>query len=336
MSNNNDANSASKTKAFLRLVVVEHSIFALPFAFLAALTAMRDFGVRGGWFSYAPLSSETYEQVKGVPMTVSIDKIAGFIHPTIRWWDLLLVTIAMVSARTFAMAANRVIDRELDARNPRTATRELVTGVMAVSTAVWGSVIALAIFVATCAVLNPLCLILSPFAVLPLVVYPYAKRFTNYPQLFLGFAQMVAPVGAWIAVTGEWNARVVILGGAVGLWIGAFDLVYASQDVESDRAEGVGSVPAKHGIALALRAARVLHVVTFALFAWWGHEEHFGMLWIIGLVVTAAAFVYQHSIVSPTDLSRANRSFFTTNGVIAIALFVFGALDLFVHGGLRL
>lgn len=307
----------SRTKDFLKLVVVEHSVFALPFAYLAALTAMRDDWIsNAARFAYRPLNSTTT-------------------HPHVRWGDLLLVTIAMVSARTFAMAANRVIDRELDARNPRTASRELVTGKVAVSTAVRGAVLALVIFLGTAALLNPLCLMLAPAAVLPLVVYPYAKRFTNYPQLFLAFAQMVAPVGAAIAITGHWSGRAVILGGAVGTWIGGFDLVYACQDVDSDRAEGVGSVPAKHGVKASLRTARIIHVATFGLFVWWGRSEHFGPLWVAGLIVAAVAFVYQHSIVSPTDLSRANRSFFTTNGFIGIVLFVFGALDLYVHAGLR-
>lgn len=317
---------ASKVKAFLRLVVIEHSVFALPFAYLAALIAM---GHTKRWFAYAPLNGDR-PAVHGThvdPLTVPFG---------IHWLDLLLVTVAMVSARTFAMATNRIIDRELDARNPRTAQRELVTGSVAVSTATVGAVIALVVFLASAMLLGRLCLLLAPLAVLPLIVYPYAKRFTNYPQVVLGIAQAVAPVGAWIAITGRWSAHAVVLGFAVGTWIAGFDLVYACQDVESDRAEGVGSVPAKVGIDKALAAARLVHVVTFGLFVWFGQLENLGVFWYVGLAITAAAFVYQHRIVNPGDLSRVNRSFFTTNGFIGIVLFVFGVAALVSRGGLQL
>src|SRR5215475_760031 len=165
-----------RVRAFLRLVVIEHSVFALPFAYVAALTAMA---------------------------------------PDVRWLDLLLVTVAMVAGRTFALAANRVIDRKIDARNPRTAGRELVTGAVSVRTAVVGALVALAV---------------------PLATYPYAKRVTDYPHVVLGLAQAAAPVGAWLAVTGSWTRPsvlpAVVLGLAVGSWIGGFDLIYACQDAE--------------------------------------------------------------------------------------------------------
>lgn len=320
----------SKAKDFLKLVVIEHSVFALPFAYLAAFTAMSYTYTKPFTFGFSSKSpGESFVKLSDIPRH-------DLPHTHIEWMNLLLVTIAMVSARTVAMAANRIVDRELDARNPRTANRELVTGAIAVKTATTGLVVALVIFLLTALALNPLCLALSIPAVIPLIVYPYAKRFTNFPQVFLGIAQMVAPVGAYIAITGHWSGKAVILGVAVGTWIGGFDLVYACQDVESDRAEGVGSVPARYGKVVALRAARVVHVITFVLFARFGIAEHFGPTWYVGLALTAIAFIYQHSIVSAEDLSRANRSFFTTNGVIAIGLFAFGTADLFVHGGLRL
>ena len=279
-------------RAFLRLVAIEHSVFALPFALLAALTAMRTDG------SFVNLPR------------------------------LLLITAAMVAARTVAMAANRVIDRELDARNPRTAGRELVTGAMTVRSAQIGAGIALVVFLAVAAALGPLCLLLAPVAVAPLVLYPYAKRFTDYPQALLGLAQAVAPVCAWIAVTGHWSWSAVVLGLGVGLWIGGFDLIYACQDTESDRAEGVRSFPARWGNAAALRASALVHLVTFALFTWFGAREGFGALWYVGLTATAGSFVYQHRIVSPTDLSRVNRSFFVSNGFVGLALGTTGILDL--------
>ncbi|MEU4380556.1 menaquinone biosynthesis prenyltransferase MqnP [Micromonospora echinofusca] len=295
------AQRPGRVKSFLKLVAIEHSVFALPFAYLSALTAMQ---VHGG---------------------------------RVRWLDLLLITVAMVGARTFAMAANRILDRRIDARNPRTAARELVTGAVSVRTAWTGAAVALAVFLAAAALLNPLCLVLAPLAVVPLVVYPYGKRFTNWPHAILAVAQAVGPVGAWLGVTGtldgSWPAW--LLGVAVGLWIGGFDLIYACQDAEVDRQIGVHSVPARYGLRFALHASTVAHVVTFALFIWFGALIGFGWLWWIGLGLTALAFGYQHLVVSPTDLSKVNRAFFTANGFVGIALFVFALLDLVIRLGLR-
>ncbi|MER6915746.1 menaquinone biosynthesis prenyltransferase MqnP [Streptomyces sp. NPDC000594] len=285
-----------RARAFLKLVMFEHSIFALPFAYTAALTAMF---LNGG----------------------SID-----------WWTLLLVTLAMVGLRTFAMACNRIIDREIDARNPRTAGRELVTGAVSVRSAWTGASIALVVFLGAAALLNPLCLALAPVAVIPMVVYPYGKRFTHYPHAILGLAQAMGPVGAWLAVTGEWSWDAVILGAAVGIWIGGFDLIFACQDVRADRAEGVHSVPARFGVPAALHAARVCHVITTALLVWYALATDAGAFFWAGLAIVAVAFGYEHTIVRPHDLSRLNRAFFTVNGFIGIALFVCAVLDLAVRG----
>jgi 4-hydroxybenzoate polyprenyltransferase len=310
------AEKPNAVKAFLRLVMIEHSVFALPFAYLAALTAMR---------LHTHCGADSYGWDGLYQPDIAVSRCGG------GWFDwkrLLLLTLAMVAARTFAMAANRVIDREVDARNPRTANRELVVGTVSVATARTGAVVALAVFLAVAAALGPLPLLLAPLAVAPLVVYPYAKRFTDYPHAVLALAQAVAPIGAWIAVTGHWSWSAVILGVGVGLWIGGFDLVYACQDTESDREQGVGSFPARWGNAAALTTARVVHAVVFGLFAWFGVREGFGAIWYGGLVLTAVAFVYQHAIVSPTDLSRVNRSFFTSNGFVGLALGAAGVLDL--------
>ncbi|MFG2818723.1 menaquinone biosynthesis prenyltransferase MqnP [Kitasatospora sp. NPDC048365] len=286
----------NRVKAFLRLVMIEHSVFALPFAYIAALTAM-----------------------------FLADK-------RVHWGELLLVTVCMVGLRTFAMAANRIIDREIDARNPRTAGRELVTGAVSVRTAYAGSAVALVVFLAAAALLNPLCLVLAPVAVVPMVVYPYGKRFTNFPQAILGLAQAMGPIGAWLAVTGTWSWDAVVLGLAVGIWIGGFDLIYACQDVESDRAEGVRSVPARYGVPAAIWGARTCHAVTTALLVWYALLTDAGPAFWLGLAVVAGAFLYEHTIVRPNDLSRLNRAFFSTNGFVGISLFAFALLDLITRG----
>ena len=285
------AERPGRFKSFLRLVAIEHSVFALPFAYLSAFVAMGD---------------------------------------SIRWLDLLIITVAMVSGRTFAMAANRILDRKIDALNPRTRNRELVTGAVSLRTAWTGAVISLVVLFVAAGLLNPLCLALAPLAVIPLIVYPYAKRFTDFPHYVLALAQAVAPVGAWIGITGTFHGSgpAWVLGVAVGLWIGGFDIIYASQDVDIDRQIGVHSTPARFGVRTALHISTVTHVVTFALFVWFGALVGLGRLWWIGLALTAAAFAYQHVIVTPDDLSKVNRAFFTANGFVGIALFLFALLDL--------
>ncbi len=290
------AEQPGRVRAFLRLVMIEHSVFALPFAYIAALTAMwRD-------------------------------------TRSVHWVQLLLITVAMVSARTVAMSANRILDRGFDALNPRTAKRELVTGVVSLRTAWLGTFAALAVFLASAAALSWLCLALAPIAVVLLVLYSYGKRFTDYPQVLLGLAQFVAPVGAWIGVTGHASWAAFALGLAVGSWIGGFDLIYSCQDAEIDRQIGSRSFPARFGIPAALRASTVVHVGTFACFAWFGAAAGLGWLWWVGVALTAVILAYEHIIVRSDDLSRVNRAFFTANGAIGIGLFVFALADLIVHG----
>ncbi len=283
-----------KIKSFLRLVAIEHSVFALPFAYLSAL--------------------------------VALDRLGTGVH----WVDLLLVTVAMVAGRTFAMAANRILDRKIDALNPRTRNRELVTGAVSLRTAWTGAAVSLLVLFLAAGLLNWLCLALSPLAVIPLVVYPYAKRFTDFPHYVLALAQAVAPVGAWIAITGTFagSGPAWVLGLAVGLWIGGFDIIYACQDAAIDRQIGVHSTPARFGVRTALRISTVTHVVTFALFVWFGQLVGLGWLWWAGLALTAVAFAYQHVVVTENDLSKVNRAFFTANGFVGMALFLFALLDL--------
>lgn len=283
-------------RAFLRLVMIEHSVFALPFAYISALTAL--------FLQYG----------------------------RVLWGDLALITVAMVAARTFAMAANRIIDRHIDAQNPRTAGRELVTGVVSLRTAWTGALVALAVFFAAAALLNPLALALAPLAVVPLVAYPYAKRVTSLPHAVLGLAQAVAPAGAWIAVTGAWSWEAVVLGLAVGFWIGGFDVIYAMQDYEVDRRIGVHSLPADRGPVVALRCSRAAHAVAVVLLAWFGLLVGAGVLWFAGVAVAAVALAYEQSLVRPHDLSKVNRAFFQVNGFVGISLFCFAVGDLYMRG----
>jgi 4-hydroxybenzoate polyprenyltransferase len=285
-----------KIKKFLRLVMIEHSVFALPFAYIAALTAM-------------------WRETRSV-----------------HWVQLLLITVAMVSARTVAMSANRILDRNFDALNPRTARRELVTGELSVRAAEVGTLVALVIFLASAWALRPVCLALAPVAIFLLVLYSYGKRFTDFPQVLLALAQFIAPVGAWLAVTGSVSSASVALGVAVGTWIGGFDLIYSCQDAAIDREIGSRSFPARFGIPAALRTSTVVHAVTVAAFVWFGAAAGLGWLWWVGVVLTALVLTYEHAIVHADDLSRVNRAFFTANGVIGIGLFAFALADLVVHG----
>ncbi len=278
-----------KLRLFLEAIKFEHTIFALPFAYLGMLLAAR-----------------------GVPAPR----------------QLIWITVAMASARTLAMALNRLIDREIDARNPRTANRALPrrllsAGEMATFAAVSAVVLAIAAWQ-----LNPLCVQLLPGAVIVLAGYSYTKRFTWLSHAVLGIADACAPVGAWAAVTGFIPPPAVLLGFAVATWIGGFDLLYACQDVEFDRAEGLHSVPARFGVAAALRAAKVAHALTVAALVAAGVLLGLGAIYWLGVLAAAALLVYEHSLLAPHDLSRLDLAFFNVNGYIAVILFLATAGDL--------
>jgi len=290
------ARAPGRVRAFLDLVRFEHSVFALPFAYISALTAM-----------------------------------AGVNH-RVHWRQLALVTIAMVGARTFAMAVNRIVDRHIDARNPRTQGRELVTGVVSLRTAWAGAIVALAVLMVAAAGLNLVCFVLAPVAAIVLAGYPYAKRFTWAPHAVLGLAQTIGPIGAWMAVTGRWSWTAVVLGLAVGCWIGGFDIIYALQDYEVDRQIGVKSLPARFGPHVALAFSRLAHYATVLLLLWFGALAHLGWTWAAGVVLAAGALAYEQRLVKPDDLSKVNRAFFTVNGFVGIGLFCFAVVDLVSRG----
>ena len=271
----------SALRHFLDAIKFEHTVFALPFAFVAMVLAA------GGW-------------------------------PGGR--AVLWVTLAMVGARTLAMCWNRLADRWIDARNPRTSGRHLPSGLLGPGQMLVAAVAATALLLVSAGMLNTLCLLLSPLAVLFLVGYSYTKRFTWLSHWILGFTDGIAAAGGWIAVRGAFDAPAFILWFALTVWIAGFDLIYACQDVEFDRAEGLHSFPARFGIAAALRAARVCHVLTVLAFVALGLTTGLGLAYWVGVVIVAGLLVYEHRLVSPTDLSRLDVAFFNVNGYIALIL----------------
>jgi 4-hydroxybenzoate polyprenyltransferase len=259
----------------------EHTIFALPFAYIAMVLAAR------GW--------------PGA-------------------WTVLWVTLAMVGARTCAMATNRVVDRWIDAKNPRTAGRHLPRGVLKAGEMQALAAAGAALMFVAAAMLNPLCLVLAPLALVFLVGYSYTKRFTWTSHWILGFTDGIAAAGGWIAVRGTFEAPALVLWLAVTVWIAGFDLIYACQDVAFDRAHGLHSVPARFGIPAALTLARVDHALTAIALAALSVLTGLGVVYWIGWLVVVALLVYEHSLVSPRDLSRLDMAFFNVNGYIAVVV----------------
>jgi 4-hydroxybenzoate polyprenyltransferase len=267
---------------FLDAIKFEHTVFALPFAYIAMVLAA------GGWPS---------------------------------WRVIIWVTLAMVGGRTLAMSVNRLADRFIDARNPRTAGRHLPTGLLTSGQVATAAVASAALLFFSAWQLNPPCLALAPLAALFLIGYSYTKRFTWLSHWILGFTDGIAAAGGWIAVREAFDPPALVLWFALTVWIGGFDLIYACQDVEFDRANGLHSVPARFGIAAALRAAKVCHALTIVAFVVLGWMVGLGAAYWIGVLAVAGLFVYEHSLVSPVDLSRLDVAFFNVNGYIAVILF---------------
>jgi 4-hydroxybenzoate polyprenyltransferase len=234
------------------------------------------------------------------------------------WWTVGWVTAAMVGARTCAMAANRVIDRAIDARNPRTAGRHLPRGLLRSGELGALAVTGAALMFVSAAMLNPLCLAMAPLALVFLVGYSYTKRFTWLSHWVLGFTDGIAAAGGWIAVTARFDAPAYVLWLALTVWIAGFDLIYACQDVEVDRAQKLHSVPARFGIPTALRLARVCHAVTALALAALGLMTGLGIIYWVGWLAIVALLAYEHSLVRAHDLSRLDMAFFNVNGYIAV------------------
>ncbi|HLW99742.1 MAG TPA: UbiA-like polyprenyltransferase [Candidatus Acidoferrales bacterium] len=283
----------TRIRTVLEMIKFEHSIFALPFALTAALLAART--------AHAQTGSPAW--------------------PT--WQQLAWIVVAMVGARSFAMTINRIADVRYDAQNPRTRNRALVTGALSVPFAWAFTWLAAALLVFAAWRLNRLALELSPVALTVLFFYSYTKRFTSWSHLVLGFCLGISPAAAWIAIAGSLDLRMLILCAAVTLWVGGFDVLYACQDVDFDRRAGLFSIPRRFGIPHALLISRAMHVVMIALLAWLAAS--FALPWPAwaGIAVVAAMLIWEHSLVSATDLSRLNAAFFTINGYISVLFFLF-------------
>jgi 4-hydroxybenzoate polyprenyltransferase len=270
----------------------EHSIFALPFALTAAVLAA------GGW----PRAGQ-----------------------------LAWIIVAMVAARSAAMAFNRLADADLDAANPRTATRALPAGRLSRRFVALFVIVASAALILAAARLNRLALYLSPVALAVVLLYSYTKRFTRWSHLVLGFALGLAPAAAWIAIRGALDPRILVLTAAVTFWVGGFDILYSCQDYEFDRREGLHSIPRFLGIANALWIARGLHLAMLGLLVWLALLFHLGAIGAAGIALVGVLLAYEHSLVSARDLSKLNAAFFTMNGVISVVFFVFVAADVLLR-----
>jgi 4-hydroxybenzoate polyprenyltransferase len=278
------AAAVSYPRRFASLVKIEHTVFALPFAYVGALLCVRR-----------------------IPSA----------H------DLVWITLAMIGARSLAMGLNRLIDAAIDARNPRTAVRELPSGLLSRSQVALFCAASLALFLAAVFQLDPIVRWLWPIPIAGFVIYPYLKRWTWLCHLWLGAVDSLAPVGAWVAITGRLPWQAWALGGAVALWVAGFDLFYSLFDVEVDREQGLHSFATRFGEGWLFQAARAAHAATVALLASVGLGLHLGLLYWLGVAAVAALLAYEHALVRPGDLRRLDAAFFTMNGVISVLFFGF-------------
>lgn len=284
-----------KLKIIMEMIKFEHTVFALPFAFLGAI--LGSFIVQSSW-----------------PALI----------------DWVWITIAMVGARSAAMSLNRVIDAKIDKDNPRTAGRAIPAGLLSISETI--AFIAVSFFVLIFAAfqLNMLAVYLLPAAIFFLVFYSYTKRFTWTCHIFLGITIGLAPLGGWVAATGTLNWEAFVLFGAVSLWTAGFDVIYATQDAEYDKGVKLHSIPSRFGIARALKFARGFHVISFTAMITLVFITPLSWIFLVGTLIVGAIMVYEHSLVSPKDLSRVNVAFFTMNGIISLVMLSFTIGDLLI------
>jgi len=280
----------------LEMIRFEHSVFALPFALTGALLAFRE---------------------------------SNFEVPH-KAWILLWIVVAMVGARSAAMAFNRLADADIDARNPRTKSRHIPAGLLSRGFCLGFTAISSLLFIFAAWELNPLCFHLAPFALAVVFLYSFTKRFTHFSHVVLGFALGIAPAAAWIAVRGSLDPRILWLTAAVTAWTAGFDVIYSCQDFDFDSESELFSIPKMFGIAKALWIAKLLHVVMIVSLLTLVYQMHLGALALVGVAAVTALLVYEHGLVKPTDLSRVNAAFFTMNGWVSVLFFVFWAADIFL------
>ncbi|MCF1713412.1 putative 4-hydroxybenzoate polyprenyltransferase [Flavihumibacter sp. RY-1] len=294
----------STVKNYLSLIKFSHTIFAMPFAMIGFFLAAT------GSTGYFGLLTQDYRLV-----------ILKF----------LLVIACMIFARSAAMAFNRYLDRQFDAKNPRTAIREIPAGIISADRALWFTIANAVLFIAATYFINPLCFYLSPVALLVVLGYSYTKRFTALCHLVLGLGLSLAPIGAYLAVTGYFDWLPVLFSFAVIFWVSGFDIIYALQDEEFDRSNQLHSIPAALGKKKALRVSELLHLLSTTSVVLAGLEGHFGAWYWIGVLVFTGMLIYQHSIVKPNDLSRVNLAFMTANGIASVVFALFVIADLLVR-----
>ncbi len=281
-------------KNYLSLIKFSHTIFALPFAVIGFFLAIRT--------SHAEFDSRLF----------------------------LLMLICMVTARSAAMAFNRYIDRHIDIQNPRTKNREIPAGIVKANTALYFVILNCLIFVAATYFINPICFYLSPVALFVVLAYSYTKRFTALCHFVLGLGLSLAPIGAYLVITGEFALTPVLFSFAVLTWVSGFDIIYSLQDEEFDKSLALHSIPSLLGKVNALRLSSVLHVFSAAFVIVPGYLEHFSWMYWIGVAIFCGMLVYQHRLVKPNDLSKVNLAFMTTNGVASICFSIFFLLDYFL------
>ena len=309
----------SSIKKYLSLVKFGHTIFAMPFAiigfFLGVVSRLKDLNY------FQPDNRETYVFQLFEKEFLNYEFAEKFV----------LVILCMIFARSAAMAFNRYLDRTFDAKNPRTAIREIPAGIISKESALRFVIINCLLFITATFFINRICFFLSPVALFVILFYSYTKRFTPLCHLILGVGLSLAPIGAYLAVTGAFAFLPILFSLAVIFWVSGFDIIYALQDVEFDQSQKLFSMPAWLGKTKALRVSVLLHALSAACVVFAGIYGHFGWWYWIGVVVFIGMLIYQHSIVKPNDLSKVNIAFMTANGIASVVFAVFVLLDIFTH-----
>lgn len=317
----------SKVKSYLSLIKFSHTIFAMPFALIGFFIGLTN-------ADYNPFIG-AWRNPNGVYQW-NLNQTVSWDITNHRWWyplavKFFLVILCMVFARSAAMAFNRYLDRSFDAKNPRTAIREIPAGVIKANNALMFTIVSSLLFVVCSFFINKLCFYLSPVALLVVLGYSYTKRFTPLCHLVLGLGLSLAPIGAYLAVTGQFDLLPILFSLTVLFWVSGFDIIYALQDEEFDKSQKLYSIPAWLGKGKALRVSKILHLFSAAFVLSAGWLGHFGWLYWTGAIGFIGMLIYQHSIVKPNDLKRVNLAFMTANGVASVVFAVFVIADLFIH-----